>query len=474
MLPRLRLPPFRLRGVEYVLVVLGLAALVFSAIRDRLHAPLTEDEHEYLYAAANLARSGTLAFTPPGATAPLPNAYREPGYPLLIAAAWRVANLEAPASAAEVEQFFSRPPLWRSIRALHLGLLALAAAASGWAARRLGGARAGAAAFLFVAASPALQERGAIIMTELLAAAWMSLLAAAMLAAAQRRVAGARAVMAILALLPLFRAEALLLLPLSGLAVSWQLENGARRRRWRAAIAALALTALPSVFWMARNQLQLGKFLIADRSGLAFAVRARLDGEVARVGVLPALLAWTPLDGAQAKARELAPSSTLVDYRWTGPGNFFTRTIRDWNLERRAPGADPLEVDRRYRAGAWRTFAAHPVAHLLAAVAVGWRGWFAERSPGWLSPFDLTFACGVLHLVAFVLVFAVAVFRRDRVRCAYLLPFAVIFSFHALGTEFLPRYAAPLLPCAWVAVALLLFGSEHVQPVQPEIRQESP
>ena len=41
-----------------------------------------------------------------------------------------------------------------------------------------------------------------------------------------------------------------------------------------------------------------------------------------------------------------------------------------------------------------------------------------------------------------------------------MLPFLLLFSFPALATEFLPRYAVPLLPGAWVAVAVLLLGGE--------------
>ena len=386
-----------------------------------------------------MAQSRTLSFAPPGAARLLPDAYREPGFPFLIAALWRTARLEAPASATEVEAIFARAPrLYHSICWLQVGLLALAAAASGWSAWQLGSARAGAAAFLLVAASPALHERGVMIMTEVAAAAGMALVAAALVAASRSRVAGAIAATAILAFLPLLRAEAVLLLPLAGLAAWWATPaasaaggRGARpAHRWLralAALAALAIAALPSALWMAR-------------------------------------------DGAQAEARALAPSSTLVDYRWTGPGNFFTRTIVDWGRERKAPGADPLVVDARYRRAALRSFQAHPGAHLRAAIAVSWRGLFAERSPAWLHPFDLRFGIGVLHLAAVAIFAALALARRDRLRLAFLLPFAISFMLHALGTEFLPRYGVPLLPCAWVAVAVLVLGERRAEAGSPARR----
>lgn len=466
---RRRSAAFGPRAFELALVVFGLAALAFSACRGRLYEYPTEDEREYLYAAANLARSGTLSFAPPGAAAPAPDSYREPGYPFLVATFWRTARLTPPDSAVAVDNFFAQAPLYRSIRWLNVALLALAAAASGWSAWRLGGARAGAAAFLLVAASPALHERSVMIMTEVAAAAGIAVLAGALVAAAEGRVWGTRIATAVAATLPLLRAEALLLVPLAGLAAWWSLApepEGRRGRRWRAAAAALALAALPGACWMVRNQLHFGVSSLSDRSGLALAVRASLDDEVARVGIVPAILVWTPLDSARARAKKLAPSSTLADYRWTGRGNFFTQTIRNWRRERAVPGADPLEVEARYRRDALHRFRAHPGAHLLATVAVGWRGLFAERSPAVFEPFDFKFEIGLLVLAALVLFTTQALARRSAPRLAWLLPSAIVFCFHALGTEFLPRYAIPLLPCAWVAVAVLLFGAARAEPAR--------
>lgn len=460
---RRRLPVPGPRALAFAFVVLGVVALGLSLGRARPYDRLTEDERDYLYAAANLARSGTLSFAPPGSGEPTADAYREPLFPILLAAGWWSAGLTPPASATEVEAIFSQAPLYRSIRWLQLGFLTLAAVASGWAAWQLAGAKAGAAAFLFVSASPALHERSVMVMTEVAAAAAIAALAAALVAAARGRVGGAWTAMAIVALLPLLRAEALLLLPLAGLAVGWypssaQAKN--RERRLRAAFAAFLLAALPSAGWMVRNQWRLGMAALSDRSGLALAVRARLDAEVARVGIGPALLVWTPLDSAQAKAKELAPSSTLADYRWTGAGNFFTRTITEWRRERAASGGDALAVDAAYRRDAWRRFRSHPGAHLQATLAVAWRALFAERSPPWCEPFDFRFELGLLLLAAVGIFAGRAVGRRDAPRFAFLLPFLLLFSFHALATEFLPRYAVPLLPGAWVAVAVLLLGAE--------------
>jgi len=469
---RRRLPLSPSLALALVFALLGVGALATAFDRSRTHDRWTEDERDYLFAAANLARAGTLSFEPPGAARPAPDAYREPLFPVLIAASWASLGLPAPASAAEVEALFARPAFYRAIRCLQFALLAVAASAGAWSAWRLGGLRAGAAAFLLVAASPALQESGVLVMTELLAAAWLASVAASLVAAASGRVSGAVATTALVGLLPLVRAEAVLLLPLSSLAWWWASSSAAHDRRalrWRRpaiATAALALSALPALGWVARNQARLGLPWLSDRSGLALAVRANLDEEIARVGVLSALLAWTPLDAAQVKARKLAPTSSLTSYRWTGSGNFFSRTLRAWRSERSAPAARPLAVDARFRREALRRFRSQPGAHLRAAMAVAWRGVFAERSPDGLQPFDLRFALGVGQLAAVGLFAGLAAARRELLPLAFLMPFALLFAFHTLATEFLPRYGVPFLPAAWVAVAVLVFGESADPPAR--------
>jgi|JI10StandDraft_1071094.scaffolds.fasta_scaffold167058_2 4-amino-4-deoxy-L-arabinose transferase-like glycosyltransferase len=469
---RRRLPTSASRAIALAFAVLGCVALAFAFGRGRAYDRWTEDERDYLFAAANLVRSGTLSFAPPGSGRPAPNAYREPLFPVLIAASWKGLGLTPPASVEQVEALFARPSLYRAIRGLQLLFLAAAAAASAWSAWWLGGLRAGAAAFLCVAASPALQESGVLVMTEVLAAAWLALLAAALVAAASGRVSGAVATTALVGLLPLVRAEAVLLLPLSSLAWWWAVEDApsdgrwARRRRPVTAAVALLLAALPALGWMARNQERLGMLWLSDRSGLALAVRANLDEEIVRVGAVSALLAWTPLDAAQTKSRQLAPSSSLTIYRWTGSGNFFSRTLLAWRRERAAPGANPLAVDAQFRREALQRFLSHPGDHLLATMPVAWRGIFAERSPSQLQPFDLRLALGLVQLAAVGLFAALAAVRRETPRLAFLLPFAVLFAFHALATEFLPRYGVPLLPGAWVAVAVLIFGDRACESVR--------
>ena len=80
----------------------------------------------------------------------------------------------------------------------------------------------------------------------------------------------------------------------------------------------------------------------------------------------------------------------------------------------------------------------------------------------------------MLHLAAVAIFGALALARRERLRIAFLLPFAISFMLHALGTEFLPRYGVPLLPCAWVAVAVLVLGERRAKAGSPARRVDGP
>ena len=140
--------------------------------------------------------------------------------------------------------------------------------------------------------------------------------------------------------------------------------------------------------------------------------RAELDRQIAREGLLPAVAAWTPVEAVRRAGASRWPEATFSRYEWRGEGNFFTRSLRRWHAERRPP-ADPIAADRRLGREAMGEFIASPMRHLVATVAV-----------------------------------EIAV------------PVA-LFLFHALLTEFLPRFAVPALPLAWGAVTLALCGAHR-------------
>ncbi|HSM15142.1 MAG TPA: hypothetical protein VLA66_13825 [Thermoanaerobaculia bacterium] len=443
------------RTAVAVLLACGVAALGVAALQPG-PPRVYEDQRGYLVAASHLARSATLAYETPVAEAPVPDAFREPAYPWLVALAWRLAGAEAPASDEAVTSAARDPEVWGAVRGLTLALLAVAAVAGGLAARHLSGDVAGALAFALVAASPALRATATDAMSENLAAALFAVVAVSW-ALAVRRPTPARVTLAVAvtALAPLARAEAIALLPVAGLlAATAARRGGGAVRRWSAVAGLLLVLILPSLLWAARTRSASGHWALSDRGGMALAVRAELDAELVRHGPATLLLAWTPLESARAAAHERSPGHTLLDHRPVGAGSFFTRTLRRWQAERTAPGADRLGVDAEFRRRALERFAERPLAHLLAAPAVLWRSLFAERSPSWARPFDLTTATGLLLGAGWLLFLVRAAIARDPARLAFAAPLLAIALFHALATEFLPRYAVPLLPALWTALAV--------------------
>ncbi len=439
-----------------LLLAAGLAGLAFAAAGDRVSDRLHEDERDYVTAAIHLSRHGVFATAPPTARSPEPGAYREPAYPVLIAVAWRLAGIVPPTDPEAIARLPAEARAWYPVRALNTLLLAIAALSVALSVARLSGWSAGALAAALAACSPALQANVALAMAENLTAAEVALAGLCLLGLA-RRAPGARlATLVVVGLAPLARAEGLLLLP-AALVVDACAGRGrpAKARLRAGALLAFGL-ALPSALWVARNAWFLGAPVLADRSGLALAVRAELDADIARFGVPSALLAWTPLEAAQRRSKRLAPAATWLEFRPLGPGNYYFRTLRRWQEERRRAAADSLAVDAAFRRSALRSFVTHPLDHARGALAVAWRGLFAERSPGWTRPFDASLALGLLLGAALLLVTARALRHASLPALALFAPAWTLFAFHVGATELLPRYAEPLLPLAWAAVALVV------------------
>jgi hypothetical protein len=444
--------------IAVALLLAGAAvALLFAAAAPRDQRIVFEDEHQFLRGAANLARHGRLDFGDPASDRRAHPLLREPGYPAALALAWRLAGTTAPESSAAIDRMHERPELWRAIRALHLLCLGLAAVASGWAVAQLEGNVLGALAALLVAASPELQRSGTLAMSESLSAALLAAFAAGLVGVAvDRDRAGLAWLVPAAVLLPLVRAEGALLLPLAAFALATTgLPERPRQRTARFALA-LVLLALPTMLWLARNRGVSGELVLSDRGGLALAVRAALDEDVARFGARAAALAFTPSVSARRLASELAPDSTLLDQRPEGSENFLLRTYREIEAARAVPGADPLAVDRQFGRAALRQFAHRPLEHLVAAIVVAWRGLFAERSPAFAHPFDLSLPLGLLLGGSAVTLFLWACLRRDTGRLALLAPAAILVAFHLAATEFLPRYAVAMLPLSWASFVVLL------------------
>ena len=457
----------RARAVRILLV----AALVVAFASLWTAAPSHEfrgDERDYLREAVHVARDGVFSSAPVAETEPSADAYREPAYAWVVAATWRLAGAPVPGDEADWTRgrFVAAA---RCVRALGALLLAAAAAAAGFAARGAGAARATAlASALAVLLSPALRGASGTLDSEILAATLTAAAAAAWIAAVR---SPSRTVLLVAAALtgvaPLARGAALVLIPVGALVLASGPAVCAPRRRGARVLLFLLLATLPSALWCARNRSVGGHFALAGRGGQVLWTRAELDRQLAREGIVPALLEWTPLDAARELRRSLAPESRISDYRWRGVGNYFTRSLRRWHVER--SNGDPLGAERRLAAEAVATFLRHPLDHLRATVAVGWRGLFAERSPAWSEPLDLTFLLGLALALGFVRRTLLAGRSRRPADLALVAAPLALFLFHALATEFLPRFGVPALPLVWAA-ALTAWPGAGSGPVPDGVR----
>lgn len=455
------MPTTRLRAAraQVAAVLLGGVACValWTLIRAPWPAAWQTDERDYLRAAVHLARSGVVSHAPVSDPSPARDAYREPGFSLALAAAWRATGAAPPAT-DEAFGDVSPTRAARAARWLGVALLLIAAGAAAAAARYAGaGTIAAALAGVLVVASPALRAAAATLASESLAAALVAVAGAALAAAVAGR-PGAVAVAGLAAgLAPLARGSALALAPAGLLLLLAAPRDLTLRRRAARALLFAVLALAPAGAWMLRNRAATGHAVLSDRGGQVLWTRAELDRELAREGLVPALLEWTPLDAARAARERRYPDSRLARYEWSGEGNFFTRSLRRWQAER-AAGDDPLAADAALGRAALAEFARRPIDHARAAVAVSWRGLFAERSPPALAPLDLGFALGLL-LAGGCLALAWAAARARRPEAlALLAPAAALFLFHALATEFLPRFGVPALPLAWAALVAALAG----------------
>ena len=443
---------WRSRLVGGASAALGLAAVltyVFSPPR----AVATGDEQDYLRAAVHLARSGVHSHAPTAIDSPPPDAYREPGYPFLLAAAWRGLGVAPPASAAPPPAHGS--PQGRAIGGLGGLLLAVSALAAALAAAGAGADRGGGMlAAALVLASPALRQAALAPGSEALAAALVALAGFGLVrGTSQPSFAGSALTGLAVGLAVLTRGASVVLVPTGALVLALLPRRGELRRRLLHAALFALLALAPPAAWGVRNLRVTGHFVLADRGGQVMWTRAELDRQLARESALSALCAWTPVDSVRRAGERWWPQASWHRYEWRGEGNFFTRSLRAWHAARRPP-ADPLAADRQLGRHALGEFAAHPLSHLAASLAVGWRGLFAERSPVALVPIDLALPLALLLAGAVVRVAWIA--RRDRrpAALALLAVPAALFLFHALLTEFLPRFGAPALPLVWAAVAL--------------------
>jgi hypothetical protein len=216
--------------------------------------------------------------------------------------------------------------------------------------------------------------------------------------------------------------------------------------------------------WMARNYVQLGEFQLAERGGIVLYLRALKNGMTSDE-YRGAFWFWGPKPLQPIVGRVLGFSS--VDLKRGGrlqrinrvpEAEFYREDLAAWHnakpgeaitfirkalaeeerLKRVAAesGESTQRVDAVLQQRAVAMIADDPVRHLKMIPLLLWRG-----------------ALFPLPVLLVALVYALR--RRDYGLGVFVLPGLGTILFFALLTEFIPRYSAPILPTAVVALVAL-------------------
>ena len=253
-------------------------------------------------------------------------------------------------------------------------------------------------------------------------------------------------------------------------------------RTWRVAVTmgALCMLTLSMVVmpWMFRNHHHFGEFAISERAGLVLLTRAFKDQMTANE-FHGAFYVYAPLSFKQSSVfRELFGLNEVgrnvgVEfarlYR-SRPGDneaaergdleaatsYFHKAIAYQN---RLKLAGVEDVDREVKSEAMRLIVADPISHLKLTITFAWRGIWSFGHPDPIQPSSGSGLASILNFGAFLslLLLPVLAFvakRQDWL--AFSLLGGGLFWFYALLTHFIPRYSAPMIPLAVIAMIVLL------------------
>ena len=433
---------------RWILTGLTLLSLCWLILGQRPWSPVA-DEVEFLSTGWNIAHRGAFSMSQPE-TAPVPTAYREPVFPLFIAAMITLSPslIEAPAGC-----FFHDPdpackPLYAPLRTANSLFQVASALLVFVIARGLGATPVqalvafGLLAFNFEAAkwrSQLLSDYLALFLTA--AICWGAL----RLAQAPRLWTACLTGLAAAALM-LTKAIFLYALPLAMLGAL----IGLAMKRGRGAILALGFfiaACAPTAFWMARNSDAVGKPAITTgRAGIA--LQARLIYDEATPQELAAMFVWYVRASGNGWARALFPPSATTRLTIDDPQGF---AIRGHQLfpERVAAltqaGVPLAQAEKQVEGELLRGLISNLPWHMLVSIPLSYRGLFIDEFLVFTLPALFLFAWG-------------AVRRRDGPALAVLaLPLYGI-AIHCFITINITRYQTPALVALALAGGLILPG----------------
>lgn len=438
---------------SWILLGLALAALTWLTATQRDWRPVS-DEVEYLSIAWNLGHRGSFSMSAPDALEPIPTAYREPGYPLLILAITRLVPslAEAPPACFFYDAPDSCQPHLAKFRTANSVMQVLAGLIVFAIARRLGATPTQALlAFALLAINPEAARWRNQLLSDYLALLLMAGVAWAAVATVQRpRLLPAALTGVALAALILTKAIFLYMLPFAILAAGAFAATrppGARLKAGMAGALLLIIAAAPAAGWIARNHVAVDRAsLSSERGGIA------LQSRVVYNAVTPqqygVMVLWFIRAAGDNWARALFPESATRAFLISEPEGF---AVRGYDLfgERTAAltadGMTPRAAEKTVERQLIGEILTNLPKHLLVSIPFLYRGLFIDEYL-------------VLTLPALAAFLIAAVRRRDLARLAALAAPLYCIAMHSLLTINTTRFEMPALVALALAGGFVLPG----------------
>jgi len=430
-----------------ILIGLALATLAWLTATQREWRPVS-DEVEYLSIAWNLGNRGSFSMSAPEVSEPVPTAYREPGYPLLILAITRLIPSLAEASPACF--FYDAPvscqPQLAKFRTANSVMHVLAGLIVFAIARCLGATPIQALlAFALLAINPeAVRWRNQLLSDYLALLLMAGVTWGAVLMVQRPRFLTAALTGAAMSGLILTKAIFLYMLPfvlLAAGAFAATRRSGTRLKAGMAAALLLILASAPAAGWIARNHVAVDRAsLSSERGGIALQSRVVYNSVTpTQYGVM---VLWFIRAAGDNWARKLFPESATRAFLISEPDGF---AVRGYDLfgERTAAlvstGMTPRAAEKTVERQLIGEILADLPKHLLVSIPFFYRGLFIDEYL-------------VLTLPALAAFLIAAFKQRDIARLAALAAPLYCIAIHSLLTINTTRFVTPAL------VALALAG----------------
>lgn len=479
-----------MHAAALVLVVLGFSVLHILALP--IQRPLA-DRSQYLAYAYNLLQYGTFSWSRSGRGSPQPDLRREPGYPIVLAAAMLLHpgidldrdDVQCIANGTD-ECIISIT--WLLV--VNVACMALTALLVFHAINLLTGrAWLGWIGLLWLLVSGAYGLYGRQFFSEALAGLLIMLLSLALWRLltfeASRRACLKTGLL--LGALVLTKASFYYFLPplAVGLALILWKTFGLTGREAVVRSGFLAAGVLVLVLpWQVRNMISVGTLTITGRSGLVLAQRANVN-DIAKDHFLELLAYYSP--SGSPPARYLRKYRDPEFMKWyQGPDGPMLPPYR-----RQAEFSQSIDVRRAAlkRAlseemvgrEALHRIAANPMLHLRATPLIAYRGVMSELGYGFVIPVDLidddtvigetlgehfnivnlrslqirsSFGSSVILFVSALVAFPWCLVTRRWALVFLMAPAAFLFAFYSLVSPFVGRFSVPIFPML-IVVALL-------------------